>query len=98
MWHVGGARSLRGYDPLVGVGPSFWRARGELARTYRFGAVSLFSDIAWAGDRSLVLLDDALYSIGVGVSILDGLLRMDSAYGLRDPRGFRFDFYLDAIL
>jgi hypothetical protein len=34
----------------------------------------------------------------VGVSLLDGLLRLDGARGLRDPKGFRLDFYLDAIL
>jgi len=98
LWQVGGARTLRGYDPRVRFGTSFWRLRGEFARTVRFGAVSLFSDLAWAGDRSPIRLDDALYSIGVGLSILDGLIRMDGAYGLRDPRGFRFDFYLNAIV
>ena len=95
---MGGSRTLRGYDPRAGAGTTFGRARVELARRYPFGAVSLFSDLAWAGDRDVIRFDDALYSIGVGVSILDGLIRMDSAYGLRDPRGFRFDFYLDAIL
>ena len=98
LWYVGGSRTLRGYDPRAGGGTSYGRARVELARTYYFGAVSLFSDLAWAGDRDVVRFDDALYSIGVGVSLLDGLVRIDGAYGLRDPRDFRLDFYLDAIL
>jgi hypothetical protein len=40
-----------------------------------------------------------LYGVGVGGSILDGLIRMDVSYGLDDPFGqFRVDLYLDAIL
>ncbi|NCG32227.1 MAG: hypothetical protein GWP44_05035 [Proteobacteria bacterium] len=49
------------------------------------------------GVRNAFELDDGLYSVGVGLSILDGLIRMNSAWGLKRPRGFRFDFYLDAI-
>lgn len=98
LWYVGGSRTLRGYNPRAGGGTSYGRARVELARTYYFGAVSLFSDLAWAGDRDAVRFDDALYSIGAGVSLLDGLVRIDGAYGLRAPRDFRVDFYLDAIL
>ena len=98
LWYLGGARSLRGYDPIVTSGTSFWRGRAELARTFDFGSASLFSDVGWAGDREAVHLEDALLSLGLGFSILDGLIRMDGAYGLRAPRGFRFDLYLDAIL
>lgn len=98
LWYVGGPGTLRGYDPRRLGGESFGRARGELARTFSFGAVSLFSDYGWAGVRDAFELDDGLYSAGVGLSILDGLIRMDSAWGLKRPRGFRFDFYLDAIL
>jgi hypothetical protein len=98
LWYVGGSRTLRGYDPRVGGGTSFWRARGELARMTRVGAVSLFSDWAWAGDRDVIRLDEALWSLGAGISILDGLIRFDGSYGIRDPKGFRVDLYLDAIL
>jgi len=58
----------------------------------------MFSDFGWAGDRDTFDFDDALISVGAGVSLLDGLIRLDGAYGLRDPKGFRVDFYLDAIL
>jgi hypothetical protein len=50
MWHLGGPSSLRGYDLRRLTGTSFVRARGELARTYSFGSLSLFSDVAWAGE------------------------------------------------
>jgi hemolysin activation/secretion protein len=98
LWYVGGPSTLRGYDPRVAGGDSFGRARLELARGESFGRVSLFSDVGWAGGRAAVDRDDAFYSVGLGLSILDGLIRFDGAYGLVSPRGFRFDAYLDQIL
>jgi hemolysin activation/secretion protein len=98
MWFVGGPSSLRAYDPRDLSGTTFVRARGQLERMYSFGSISLFSDLGWAGASGSYSFDDALPSAGVGVSVLDGLLRLDSAWGLRQPRPFRFDVYLDAIL
>ena len=65
---------------------------------YPFGSISLFSDVGWAGESASYSSDDALYSVGVGVSLLDGLVRLDSAWGLQEPGTFRLDLYLDAIL
>jgi hypothetical protein len=98
LWHLGGPSTIRGYDPRVTSGGSFGRARGELARSFSFGRVSVFSDVGWAGDRRDVRWSDSLQSLGVGVSLLDGLIRFDGAWALRDPEGFRFDAYLDQIL
>lgn len=98
LWYVGGPSTLRGYDPRVAGGTSFGRARGELARGFSFGRISLFSDLGWAGDRGDVRFEDAFYSVGAGLSILDGLIRFDGAWGLEAPREFRFDVYLDQIL
>lgn len=94
----GGATTLRGYEPGILRGRSFARARGELARQLSFGAVSVFSDGAWAGEREDFEVDDALWSAGVGLSVLDGLIRADAAWGLREPRGFRLELYLDGVL
>jgi len=98
LWYVGGPSTLRGYSPRSLGGTRFGRARAELARGLPIGRISLFSDYAWAGDRDDVRLDDGLYSVGAGISILDGLIRMDAAWGLRSPRDFRMEFYLDQIL
>ena len=98
LWHVGGPRTLRGYDPRAASGTSFGRARAEFARAYNFGSLAMFTDFGWAGDRNSIDLSTGLYSIGAGASLLDGLIRLDAAHGLRDPKGFRLDFYLDAIL
>jgi len=95
---IGGAATLRGYEPGALSGRSFTRARGELARQFSFGAVGVFSDAAWAGEREDFDVDDALWSAGVGLSLVDGLIRADAAWGLSAPRGFRVELYLDGIL
>ena len=98
-WFLGGSSTLRGYDPSTLVGPAFGRARLELVRTYRAVGISLFGDGAWAGERLGDFREqDALFSVGAGFSLLDGIIRFDVARGLRDPKATRFYMYLDGIL
>ena len=63
------------------------------------GSLTAFGDIAWAGLRGDFNGDDLLYGIGVGASLLDGLVRFDVSQGLTGPtKQFRVDLYLDALL
>jgi len=71
MWHLGGPSSLRGYDLRRLTGTSFVRARGELARTYSFGSLSLVSDVAWAGESENLSLRGRAVLRGRG-SLLGG--------------------------
>ena len=82
------------------VGPSFTRGRLEVARVMaRYATtVSAFSDVGWAGLREEFDADDLLYGVGIGASLLDGLIRLDLSQGLKGPAYFRVDLYLDAIL
>lgn len=98
LWYVGGPRTLRGYAPLRMGGRDMARGRAELARTFSFGALSVFSDYAWAGDFDDFGLSRGFYSVGSGLSVVDGLIRFDAGYGLKAPRKLRIDFYLDAAL
>jgi hypothetical protein len=98
LWYVGGPRTVRGYDPRLAGGTAFVRGRAELAKAFSFGSLALFSDWAWAGDRESVDLSEGFTSVGAGLSVIDGLIRIDSGFGLDDPTGFRLDLYLDAIL
>lgn len=99
-WFLGSAGTLRGYPPSIVSGSSFTRGRAEVARTFDgIGSVSVFGDVGWAGLRDDFDADDLLYGVGVGSSILDGLIRMDLSRGLNGPgKQFRIDLYLDAIL
>jgi hypothetical protein len=101
MFYLGGAPTLRGYDPSTFRGTSFARARAEAARTFGWGGTTLFSDAAWAGERDDYDPDSILYSVGAGFSVLDGLLRFDLAHALREVPGqsrWRLELYLDALL
>lgn len=81
LWLLGGSGDrLRGYSDDVLSGRSFWRARAELQRSLRLFRVALFGDWASAGGQGL-------YSAGVGVSLFDGLVRMDLARGLSEVDG-----------
>ena len=98
-WFLGGPGSLRGYPASTLSGLSFLRGRAELAGTWEGFGGSLFWDAAWAGPRREFDSGDILYGIGVGASILDGVIRIDLAQGLKGPKkGFRIEVYLDAIL
>ncbi|MDT8339892.1 MAG: hypothetical protein RQ751_00130 [Longimicrobiales bacterium] len=98
-WFLGGPTTLRGYPASARFGPTFVRGRLEAARVLDVGTLSAFTDAAWAGDRDDFDAGDLLYGVGVGGSILDGLIRLDLSHGLRGPeRQFRVDLYLDAIL
>lgn len=96
-WFLGGTRTLRGYAGAAAVGRTFGRARVDLSRGTSAGRLSLFGDAGWAGDRSAFEEDDILLSAGVGMSVLEGLVRVDLARALREPRGWRLEVHLDSF-
>lgn len=98
-WFLGSAATLRGYDPSVMGGSSFMRGRVELARVFEGVGGSVFYDVGWAGERGGLEGGDVLSAAGLGLTVLDGLVRADIANGLRGPaKRFRFHLYADAIL
>jgi hypothetical protein len=55
--------------------------------------------VGWAGPREEFSLNVApLWSVGTGVSVLDGLVRIDLARALRRPTGWRLEIYMDGAL
>lgn len=98
FWYLGGSRSLRGYEGSSAVGQNFTRARAELARVFPIVAVTVFGDAGWAGAWQDFREEDFLYSVGIGGSLLDGLVRMDIARALRAPTGWRLELYVDGII
>lgn len=98
LWYLGGPGTLRGYDGGAARGEAFWRGRAELGTAFPGARVAAFVDAGRAGPRRDLRLDPTLVSAGVGVSFLDGLIRLDLARALRDPVRWRFDMYVDAAL
>ena len=98
-WFLGAGGTLRGYPASTLSGLSFVRGRVEVARTYEFVGASVFGDAGWAGPVGEFDAGEVLYGVGVGMSILDGLVRFDLSQGLKGPkRDFRVELYLDHIL
>jgi hypothetical protein len=98
LWYLGGSQTLRGYEGSSAVGSSFARGRVELSRGGQAVGVAVYTDWAWAGDRSAFDAEDGLWSAGIGMTTLDGLIRIDLARGLRAPTGWRVELYLDSLL
>jgi len=97
-WYLGGPATLRGYDGGVVSGPDFWRGRVEIANSSPGARLAVFSDVGWAGEGKSFSTARPLYSVGLGASFLDGILRVDLARGLAAPKGWRVDLYVDGIL
>ena len=94
---LGGAQTLRGFETNRVSGASFWRARGELATGFAGARIGLFGDAAWAGPRRAFVLDDPSVSVGVGTSLLDGLVRLDLARAIRRGTGWKLHAYFDGL-
>jgi hypothetical protein len=103
-FHLGGASTLRGFEPGTLYGDEMLRGRLELARTIPAVGLAIFSD--YAATRTDTEWH-RLMSAGVGITVLDGLLRVDLARGIgtahgwqaeRAPRRWRLDLHLDAVL
>lgn len=97
-FYLGGPATLRGYSGAATFGDAFWRGRVEVATSFPGLRVAVFSDVGWAGDRAGFRTGKPLIGSGVGASILDGLIRLDLARGMRAPTGWRFDLYFDGRL
>ena len=98
-WPLGGPGTLRGFDPGALSGTTFVRGRLELGRTAGHLGNVIFGDAGWAGGRRALEVDEVLYSVGFGFTIVDGLVRVDLARAVNgpDPR-IRLHVHLDAIM
>ncbi len=95
---VGGIRTARAFRAGTRFGESFWTGRAELANDFPAFRLLAFGDFGWAGDREQFLASDEwLASVGVGASILDGILRFDLAKAVRGGSDFRIHLYLDGV-
>jgi hypothetical protein len=94
---LGGTATLRGFDDSSLRGSSFWRGRAEVATGFAGARVGFFGDAGWAGPRSSFTFEDPLVSLGVGTSLLDGLVRLDLARGVRRGGAWHVHLYLDGL-
>jgi hypothetical protein len=100
-FHVGGLQTVRGqFARPAGagrVGDAFWLGRAELGLNVPAARPSLFYDVGWAGAReALARPGRPLSGVGAGLSLLDGVLRLDVARGLWPERRWRVDLSVGA--
>lgn len=98
LWYLGGPATVRGYPGGALRGAWFWRVRAEAGTSAPGARLVGFTDAGWAGAREQLTLGPALLSVGAGVGVLDGLIRLDVSRALRGDAGWRLDLYLDAAL
>lgn len=97
-FYLGGPATVRGIRPASLVGESFWFARGEMARGRPAARLALFGDLGWAGPRTELGSGRPIRTVGVGASLLDGLMRVDLARRLGEDGAWRLHVYLDGVL
>jgi hypothetical protein len=101
QFFLGSLQTVRGH--FIGfepgkVGNAFWFARSELGLGGAVARPSVYFDAGWAGSRDAwrTTGPEVLQGAGVGLSLLDGLMRFDLARGLQPTRQWRFDFSIEA--
>lgn len=94
---LGGLQTVRGQDAGAGYGEAFWMSRFELGQNRPGFRPVVFGDLGWAGARDAWGTPGRLMSgAGVGVSFLDGMIRMDLSRGIFPRVQTRFDISLEA--
>jgi hypothetical protein len=98
-FYIGGLHTVRGqFARPAGtgrVGDTFWLGRLELARGLMAMRPALFYDVGWAGLRdSLGSMGRPLSGAGAGLSLLDGMFRLDLSRGIFPDRKWRTDLYI----
>lgn len=96
-WFLGGAHTVRGQPIATRTGNSYWLARGEIGSSFVLARPVIFADFGWAGHRAdFSAPGTPISGAGVGASLLDGLVRVDVAKGIRPTSGVRGYLYLEA--
>ncbi|MBI3790295.1 MAG: hypothetical protein HY275_05400 [Gemmatimonadetes bacterium] len=90
---LGGARTVRGQVAGTMMGDAFWLVRAEVGPTWPIARPVVFYDAGWAGPRTTSpIAMRPMSGAGVGVTALDGLVRLDVARGIWPSTAVRVDF------
>jgi hypothetical protein len=97
-WYLGGTSTVRGQRPdTAHSGNAFWLTRFEVGKPVQGVRPVVFGDIGWVGSRELWNEPvRPMSGVGIGVSMLDGLIRWDLSRGIYPQKRMSFDMYLEA--
>lgn len=95
LWYMGGLKTVRGQIAGTQDGDAFWLTRAEVGLRNGFIRPVAFFDAGAAGSRKRFGDASIQRGFGFGVSILDGLFRIDISRGLFPYKRWRTDLYLE---
>ena len=72
--------------------------RAAVASDLPLARIVAFSDVGWAAPPGELLHAEPLLSVGVGLSIFDGVVRLDFAKGLTRNGAFRISIATSGLL
>jgi hypothetical protein len=96
LWYLGGLRTVRGQIPGTQAGNTFWLTRAELGTAGGAFRPVAFFDVGWAGSRTTIGKTQPQRGAGVGIGLLDGLIRLDVARGIYPNKKWRTDLYFES--
>ena len=97
LWFLGGSQTVRGQRAGTAAGNAYWLGRAEVGTAFVVARPVVFYDVGWAGDRrAWQNPGQPLSGAGVGVSLMDGMVRFDLSRGIAPRQDVRFDMYLEA--
>jgi len=97
LYFLGGPYTLRGFDVGDPAGNAYWFGRLELGNSLPAFRVMAFGDFGWAGSRNDFGADTKI-GVGLGVSALDGIFRIDFGHAVRGGNDWRLYIYSDGLM
>jgi len=96
-YFLGGVQTVRGQRAGAAVGDAFWLTSAEIGTSAVGIRKIVFGDLGWAGSRTdFSRPGRPLSGAGVGVSFMDGLIRLDVAKGIYPEKSVRTNLYIEA--
>jgi hypothetical protein len=96
-FRLGGGATLRGYEAGAFRGASAYAASAELSMAGRLVSPLVFADVGQAAPSGIAFAGGPRASVGAGVSVLWGLLRVYVARPLEAHRPWRFDIAVQRL-
>jgi hypothetical protein len=97
LYYLGGYKTIRGYPANIASGASTLILSGEIGTDVPLLRLIAFGDVGWANEVGQLFDEDALTAVGGGISIADGVLRVELAKGLSPGGVWRFQLVTSGL-
>lgn len=96
-FRLGGAKTLRGYEAGTFRGPSAYAASVDVSLRRRGLSPVVFADVGQASARGVTFRGEPHVSVGAGLTVLGGLMRVHAARPLGPGAHWRFDLVFGTL-